>query len=488
MSDGITVRGGAGGVTAQIEELEALAAALGAAAHALATAVADRASAGTALVAAPALTVLDGPAGLVACEREARALGAGLRGVAVTYQEADTDVTVRLRAVASGMGHAWGELGPVSVPLVGLLGLQAASTLVWLRLSRWTPTPWGGALLWVGHPAVAGRSDPLGAIGRLLAGPGLLPRPPVLGRGSVETLTVGMSSYLHALLPGRQPVLRDPVPAGAGLLAGLAAAAAGPGRLVVTAGPHAVPAHVPHTEADVLSLVADQYAAAAADGLARVAVQRLEHADGSRSWVVAVPGTETWATGGANPLDALTDLELTAGVRDDVTALVTRAMDQAGVSPGEPVLLAGHSLGGMAVARIAADPVLARRYTVAGVLTAGSPVAGYDVPARTQVLQLEHAQDIVPGLRGLPDPDRVNRTTVVRDLGASADATERVIRAPGAAHALDRYRRTAELLPAADPSVQGFRRATARVLGRDVVAARTWTFTGVRVPAQGCRP
>ena len=93
-------------------------------------------------------------------------------------------------------------------------------------------------------------------------------------------------------------------------------------------------------------------------------------------------------------------------------------------------------------------------------------------------------QDVVPGLRGLPNPDELHRTTVVRDLPPDPEREHWCVADEGDAHAIGRYVRTAELLPGDDLSVAGFRSAEARVLGHDVVSATTRTFTGYRVPEQ----
>src|SRR5436190_30255 len=73
---------------------------------------------------------------------------------------------------------------------------------------------------------------------------------------------------------------------------------------------------------------------------------------------------------------------------------VRSALAAAGAGAGEPVLLVGHSLGGMVAAELARDPQL----TVAGVVTAGSPVGA--TPEGIPVLSLENRGDVVPLLSG----------------------------------------------------------------------------------------
>ncbi len=215
-----------------------------------------------------------------------------------------------------------------------------------------------------------------------------------------------------------------------------------------------------------------------------VGVERVERADGSRAWVVAIPGTQD-ATGlgwGRNPMDMGTNVRLMAGARDDGTELVVRAMAQAGVRPGEPVLLAGHSQGGMVAMALAGSAAFTGRYTVAAVLTAGSPVAGQAVPGSVPVLHLEHRQDLVPALDGSPSPEGANRTTAVRDLRASPDPADRLAgRDPGAAHGVGLYARTADIVSAAGaPSVRAWEGAAGTVLGGPGSTAVRLEFTGTR--------
>lgn len=479
IGSGITVLGGAGGVRACTEELAALAAALARASRALEAAALAQARLAARLgpPAAVALAPVSGAGGLAALDRDVARLARSVRTAAAIYAGAEDDATLGLRRISVWLGNAWGEAGPrgwlAALGGVTLMGLG----LIGARAARWTPTPVGAVAGALASPLVSGRPDALGAVGRALAGPGVLPRLPAPDRHAGEVLSVGAGAFVRAAMPGRQaPVDTSPQP-GARVLVGLAdrvlpdrALAVRPVRMRVD--------EPPRDEADLLALVDDTYPNTSGVPGA-VAVQRLDHADGSRSWVVAVPGTQDWGLGGPNPADTLSDLQSTAGVPDDATRTAVRAMDLAGIRPGEPVLVVGHSLGGMVATELAADPGVRERFRIAAVLTAGSPVAAAALPDATQALHLEHAQDVVPGLAGLPNPDTPGRTTVVHDLRVGA--------APGAvistvdAHDLPGYEATARLLPADDPSIRAFRRASAEVLGGDPVRATTWTFQGVRV-------
>ena len=215
-----------------------------------------------------------------------------------------------------------------------------------------------------------------------------------------------------------------------------------------------------------------------------VGVQRLDHADGTRSWVVTIPGTQTWMpVAGPNPADLSTNLDLVADLTDDMTEVVTQAMSMADIAPDEPVLLAGHSQGGIVAMEVASAPELRDRYSVEMVITAGSPVGGSVLPEGVHGLHLEHVQDYVPALEAVPNPDAPNRTTVHRDLAHSASVENRIAGStPGSAHGADVYARTAaELSGVNHPSLVDAEAALARVLGDGTANATAQTYVGVRV-------
>jgi pimeloyl-ACP methyl ester carboxylesterase len=228
--------------------------------------------------------------------------------------------------------------------------------------------------------------------------------------------------------------------------------------------------------AGLLGVVAEAYPGAGTPA-GSVMVQRLRRPDGSLAWVVAIPGTQEWG-----PVPATDPFDLTAGVTalaagpTAASALVVRALDLAGARAGEPVLLAGHSLGGMLAAQLAADPAVRARFSVTCVVTAGSPVARYAVPASVAVLSLEHADDLVPALDGAVNPDRAGWVTVRRPSGADELPPD-----PGGAHDAGAYAATGALVDAsADPSLAAWRAALAPfVAGPGVTAVRT-VVTGRR--------
>ena len=178
-----------------------------------------------------------------------------------------------------------------------------------------------------------------------------------------------------------------------------------------------------------------------------VRIERWTGEDGVTRRIVYIPGTEDWLNISGNPFDSQADLELAAGNLPDAAGLVAAALEEDDARPGEPVMLAGHSLGGTLATALAANPALTNRFTVQAVVTAGSPVGRIALPASVNALHLEGTRDIVPGLDGRPNPDTPTRTTVHHDARDSqlpelAGEGEDI----GSAHHLDTYAQTARLV------------------------------------------
>ncbi|WP_338750298.1 hypothetical protein [Janibacter alittae] len=194
-------------------------------------------------------------------------------------------------------------------------------------------------------------------------------------------------------------------------------------------------------------------------GGSRVRVIGVPRDDGSWTWVVDVPGTQSFSPqAGDNPWDLTSNVLLAAGQQTLTSKAVTRALADAQQRTGSAgrsrVLLGGRSQGGLTAASLAADPHFRRRFHVTHVVTAGAPVARLDVPDDVSVLSLEHTEDLVPGLDGADNPDREGWVTVEREvgdvLGPDDGATD--------AHAAELYTQTGHLVDEShDPSLVAWR-------------------------------
>ena len=127
--------------------------------------------------------------------------------------------------------------------------------------------------------------------------------------------------------------------------------------------------------------------------------------------VVYLPGTDGFGLPwDFNPdvRDAQTDLAAAAGGDHPYLDGVRQAMHEAGVGPDDPVLLVGHSLGGMVAAQLAHES----GFAIAGVVTAGSP--GTEAPG-VPMLSLANRGDLVPMLLGDEPRDTIDHVTVQFD-------------------------------------------------------------------------
>lgn len=206
----------------------------------------------------------------------------------------------------------------------------------------------------------------------------------------------------------------------------------------------------------------------------QVQVITVTQPDGSRSYVVQIPGTQDWGgTRGDNPVDLTTNVNLMAMQGSTVMQQqVADAMAAAGIGPDDPVMLTGHSQGGITAAAMASDPDLRSRYNITSVVTAGSPIGRFDIPDDISVLSLQHDQDVVPKLDGADNPDRASWVTVDREL-SDAEGTVEGVRGPGAAHSLPSYAATGAQVDASDSAtLEQWREQNQQYMTGDATATR----------------
>lgn len=174
-----------------------------------------------------------------------------------------------------------------------------------------------------------------------------------------------------------------------------------------------------------------------------ISVQQVVGPDGTVRWIVDLPGTDHFMDEHAIR-NMGSNMNLIAGDDTAYAEAIQQAMQAAGVSPGDPVMLVGHSQGGMQAAALAADPDFP--YHVTHVVTAGAPIATSGIPDHVQVLSLENSADLVPHTDGEPNPATAHHTTVTADLPHGSFAGD---------HDLDTYAQIGAAVDGShDPSVQ----------------------------------
>ena len=213
----------------------------------------------------------------------------------------------------------------------------------------------------------------------------------------------------------------------------------------------------------------------------QVRVVEVDGPEGAR-WVVEVPGTQSASLiAGRDVFDPTSDVRLMAAEASAVAAAVAGALARAQAATGrspeqlraEPVLLSGHSQGGIVAAALASDPDFRARHRVSDVVALGAPVGAFPMTG-VRVLSVEHTQDLVPRLDGAGPVRREGMTTVTRDLTGTGTAA-----LASAAHDGRRYVETARIAER-DPRLARWRRDTAaffrgeRVVVREYVVERGW--------------
>jgi hypothetical protein len=153
-------------------------------------------------------------------------------------------------------------------------------------------------------------------------------------------------------------------------------------------------------------------------GPSNIDVRIIKDANGEvTGYVVDVPGTKhwnaPWDSQSAN--DSGVNVDAMAGNNTVLQQGIQDALRKAGAhDTGAPVMLVGHSQGGIVAAQ-STGGLIAGGYNVTHVVTAGSPIGRIDVPSNVQVLSLENRNDIVPHLDASDNPGSPNRTTVTFD-------------------------------------------------------------------------
>lgn len=486
----ITVSGGAGGMGARLQDLRSEAGLLDAAGdevrrwsgsvaavtvHPDVTVATLLCPGEVAAVAGSIAAATIGGNGLLVVSTRLEGTAVVLRASATTYEFVDGTQQRVLEALQHAAGFTLGAALPF---------LAAGGTVLALGLGLSTvsnPATWPALVLAARQVDV---SDVPGALmGRLYDNPWLLESLTAMAPGTVQGTTWSLGNLLggpvggltlpFVLSGGRWPTgsYEDAV---GGLVnaGGMFGVFRDTGEVGVTLSERLDGSFAPRSAAEVF----EQQSAIGADQ-GKVQIVQVTNADGSSSYIVQIPGTQEWApVRGDNPVDLTTNVRLMAGDYTLMQQQVAEAMRQAGIRPGDPVMLTGHSQGGITAAALTSDPAFRQQFAVQSVVTGGSPIARFDIPDSVSVLSLEHDQDAVPMLEGRENPDRPNWVTVERSLGTVRDGV--LLEASvGAAHGTGVYAETGAMVDGSDdPSVRAWRDGADRFFTGDATVTR-WDVT-----------
>ena len=212
----------------------------------------------------------------------------------------------------------------------------------------------------------------------------------------------------------------------------------------------------------------------AVEGQPQVRIERYG-SPGNWSWAVYVGGTVDWdSVARTEPWDLTANISAMAKQKSGSYEAVMEAMDAAGITAGDPVVIAGHSQGGLIATQVAASGA----FDVQAVVTLGAPESPVPVPPGVATLTVEHTDDIVTAFGGASLIDSDDRVTVRREAFVSAPLPEGEVLP---AHHLDTYRETARLIDASpETTLQGFRDTVTGIIGSEPGEAVLWR--GIRLP------
>ncbi|MDP5226551.1 MULTISPECIES: hypothetical protein [Arthrobacter] len=159
---------------------------------------------------------------------------------------------------------------------------------------------------------------------------------------------------------------------------------------------------VPNSLSNIMSGVSAAYQDSGRPGTPDNAVRITavdKHDGNGPAYIVSIPGTQTWnPLSGSTPMDLTGNLVTASGGMSTMSQAVERAMEKAGIPADAPVMLVGHSQGGMTAAALASDSEFRDRFNVTNVMTYGSPVDSTHIPDGIHTLEIQHATDVVPRL------------------------------------------------------------------------------------------
>ncbi len=217
-----------------------------------------------------------------------------------------------------------------------------------------------------------------------------------------QILTDGRMPSVSAIVASGALVIGSGAGAGANFLAGQDLHVVDDGHPVVGVPTGVANPTNPHDLGDLVTMV-DQAQGARGDGDGNIRITTVQGPDGP-SVVVSVPGTTDWAPGtaGQSPVDLTGNLVAMTGEQSTAMQGVQQALAQAQadgtIPPGAPVMLVGHSQGGIIASQLAADPAFVSQYNVTDMMTFGTPLDGVPIDPRVQTIALQHTTDPVARL------------------------------------------------------------------------------------------
>lgn len=389
--------------------------------------------------------------------RLARQLDAGVRAAAERYGSVERELTDRSERLGAIAGYVLGAMLPVLVVL-GLAMLPAAGVAAGAAL-RALGGREGLRRVLVANKGVL--SDPrFVALVRLAVSSG---DNAMLGAAHVAPLTAWLSDDRQLATFGRRGAATSVVAVGSLFGLGLRETPVTVRRVSTSR------VEAPTSYGELAARIPGS-----TPGSPQVRVERYA-SGGNASWIVYVGGTiDTSFTPGREPWDDTSNLNGVAGLSPGSLRATEQALHEAGAEPGDKLLAVGYSQGGI----VSTELVRSSGYAPVGLVTFGSPTAGVSLPHGLDDVAVEHLEDVIPALGGMPrgaDQGGLDRMLVRRqvldDIPPRADESL-------PAHELDRYRDTAREMDACtDARLNGIRQTLAHVYADSEGTVTTWHGT-----------
>ena len=374
-----------------------------------------------------------------AAASNSKRLARALLEAADQYDDADRNADARIADLSTVVGWAFGRLAPLAALAVMLALPQLLVTL--------------GAAFNIGSIVAGSPQSFLKNLGHAAGSKASLLRDPRVVSAIRFAVSAADDGMLGAIgLPLPLAALADDRGTRAFGLRGGSSVVVGAGRAVgafkeapvmvqrTSSGPVAPPSGF----ADLASRIPPSRSDSS-----QVRVERYSGGDGKPAYVVYVGGTvDTSPVAGREPFDITSDLVGVAGLDPASLRATEQAMREAGVRPGDTVIPVGYSQGGIVATSIATSG----DYDIPALVTFGSPTAGVDVASSTVDVAVEHTDDLVPALGGIPlagdrgggDRIVVTRQTYSGEVPAGSSPID--------AHLMSEYAVTAQKMDAAqDP-------------------------------------
>lgn len=208
-------------------------------------------------------------------------------------------------------------------------------------------------------------------------------------------------------------------------------------------------------------------------GDAQIRVDRYNMPDGSQRFVVSVSGTRPLAPPAREPFDMYSNIDLYLGNDSTSAEAVRRALEDAGVEPGDWLMLNTHSQAAMIADRLAPDPNIDPEMVV----TWGNP-GEQPMPSDVVNIDIKHTNDPVGWLGGAEYPIPTGAEAsfeVSRDTNAGRPGA--TVTDAATAHFLDAYIETGTLMDASqDPRMDGLRDPLAELAEAESVTTTEYVF------------